>query len=226
MPYLLAFVALVSGFSAAPRVDPKSMVLGVADMPAGSLVSQERKIPPVTGVESGYARKFAAVKLGSLRLVNVTHTVLVFKKEEPAYSLVFSVGRAGVTEAGRQALVEEITKVVGTSPNMTVKRVSILRHGDLRLGDDSVEYIFKVSSDQGAFDLGEEFVRVGRAVSELVFLSTPHAPNRSVIRVLLKLPVARMEAALVAVPKNTSLPTISGTPIVGHELIMYSGAWK
>jgi hypothetical protein len=231
---LLVALAALASFAGAARAATApvaaSMLPVAGDFPKGAtLVSESSKRDPRFprfAASSSYTRSFRNVKLGPALLLTLQGSVVVAKNVSDPSSFMSSLLFVTRSKVGRNALLDQAKSGFGTTAQLT--SVSIVRAHNLGLGggDEGVELVFRMHTKDGAFEVGEEWVRVGKALAYLVFA----APNPGVTSgqglQLVKTMETRMRAAQVTPPVNTVPPAVSGSPQVGFALTTTPGTWN
>jgi hypothetical protein len=122
------------------------------------------------------------------------------------------------TKAGRDAFKKELQDILGDGGSVTVGAPR-----SLGLGDDSLEFPIKMHDSELDLTLAFAYIRVDRVVDSL-FIASPRSLGLfAAAKTLGRLMVTRTRSELA--PKNTSLPTITGTPQVGQVLTASAGTW-
>jgi hypothetical protein len=230
---LVALVAVdaLSGIARAATAPAAASMLPVAqDFPNGAtLVSESAKRDPrfpKFAASSSYTRSFRNVKLGPALLLTLQGSVVVAKKVSDPSSFMSSLLFVTRSKVGRDALLNQAKSGFGTTAQVT--SVSIVRARDLGLGggDEGVELVFQMHTNDGAFEVGEEWVQVGKALGYLVFAAPNPGPTSGQGLQLAKTMEARMRVAQVTPPVNTGQPAVSGSPQVAFALTTTPGTWS
>jgi hypothetical protein len=195
-------------------------------MPPGTSVSSQQRLHPNPPVVSAYVRQFAGVRLEGRPAIGVVSTGLLYKAPGDAANLISRLSLATSSSALRKLATKQIADQFAASSHLAVSKVALVRIGGLRLGDESIDLVFAVKTNQGTFDVGEAWVRLDRGVTALYYGSVARPIARPVIRSLLQNAVTRMEGQLLSVPVNDKAPTIVGSAVSGQRLIGTGGAWS
>jgi hypothetical protein len=155
----------------------------------------------------------------------MSSAAVIYKLSRNADDVLSGIDFQAANPTSRKLIREQAAAVFAALSHLTVSKVTLLRAESLGLGDDSVELVLSMKTNRGTFDLGEAWVRVDRGVTALYYGSAGRAVGRSEVRKLLENAVGRMEHELFSPPISQYLPTVFGTPVVGHRLIGTSGGW-
>jgi hypothetical protein len=228
---LLVALAAVAGTARAATAPAAASMLPVAqDFPKGAtLVSESSKRDPrfpKFAASSSYTRSFRNVKLGPTLLLTLQGSVVVAKNVSDPSSFMSSLLFVTRSKVGRNALLDQAKTGFGMTAQLT--SVSIVRARSLGLGggDEGVELVFRMQTKDGAFEVGEEWVQVGKALAYLVFASPNPGVNPGQGLQLVKTMETRMRAAQVTPPVNTVPPAVSGSPQLGFALTTSPGTWS
>jgi hypothetical protein len=227
---LVGLAAVAAAARAATAPVAASMLPVAQDFPQGAtLVSEGSKRDPRFprfGASSSYTRSFRNVKLGPALLLTLQSSVVVAQNVSGPSSFMSSLLFVTRSKVGRDALLKQAESGFGTTAQLT--SVSIVRARDLGLGggDEGVELVFSMHTKDGAFEVGEEWVQVGKALAYLVFAaSNPGVTSAQGLR-LAKTMETRMRVAQVTPPVNTAPPAVSGSPRVTFALTTTPGTWS
>jgi hypothetical protein len=189
-----AATAAVAG--AQPRLagpDPKAMGLTRLDVGHVAYVDEEGATTegPIPA-SRGYRRVYAGLTPASVQLLTVDNTVLIGRTQGAAAKWISSVVAATGSKAGLERLYAQAAKPFAALGNEPVEKRTVLRAGALKAGDGAVEVVFRFLTDDGAFQVGEIFVRVGGNLSAIWFGGAMPGLSASVTRQLARSAAMRL----------------------------------
>jgi hypothetical protein len=202
--WILALTAVTLSVAAAsadlagarPRLagpDPKAM--GLTRLDVGHVAYVDREGATTAGpiaASRGYRRVYAGLTPASVQLLTVDNTVLIGTNPGAAASWVSSVAAATGSKAGLERLYAQVAKPFAAMGNEPVEKSTVLRAGALKAGDGAVEVVFRFLTADGAFQVGEIFVRVGGNLSAIWFSGAMPGLSASVTRQLARSAATRL----------------------------------
>ena len=157
-----------------PGPDPSTMAIGVADLPPGSIVTQQgaTKMP---GADSAYQRTFvlrprAARAAG---FVVLDSTVALYSDATAASEIFAMVRKDFGSRAGRRAFARAVAQDSG----VPVRRVKVGSPADLHVGDESFGVPVAVRFRGGTLREVFSLARVDRAIARVVTVSPASAAS-------------------------------------------------
>jgi hypothetical protein len=228
---IVALVALASlAATARPATSPvaAAMLPDAPDFPKGATVVSEgpHRDPrfPKFAASSTYSRSLRNVRIGAALLLTLQGSAAVAKNVSDPATFMSSLLFVSRSKVGHEALLKQAKGGFGASSDISSVTLLRARDLDLRGGDEGVEFVFRMHAKTGAFDVGEEWVQVGRALAYLVYAANPGLTAGQGLA-LVKTMEGRMRVALEPPPVNTVPPAVTGTPQVGGLLTATSGTW-
>ncbi len=199
------------------------MVLRASDLGRGARVTSQRyyKDADFPSVVS-YEREFESGAVGPTEFLGVDSQAEIGTSAQTTATYLNTTRRLFGSKQGRAILKEGFSEAFPTGG--LVSNLQLGRPRNLGLGPGSFDLLIAVKLLGLRTELHIAAFRVERALGVLFVAGVPdERVPLSVMTRLAKVMAGRMSAELG--PKNTVVPTISGTPQVGQTLTATAGTW-
>jgi hypothetical protein len=203
--------------------DPRLMVLTATDLGPGARVTTQHyyKDADFPSVIS-YSRELEGGRVGSTRFLSVDSEAEVGTSARSTRGFIGAVRQLLGSKAARKALAQELAAAAGDG---TVTVLSVGAPRNVGVGPGSFDLLVSLRVLGRRADLHVAVFSVERTLGDLTVLGAPGAHvSLAVMTRLARIQAAHTSAQLL--PKNTVLPTVSGTAVVGQTLTAAPGAWS
>jgi hypothetical protein len=207
-----------------PRGTPNLAAMALAPSDLGPRARVQRQgYGRTQGSVAAYARTYrvGTARVGRKRLLTLGNTVELFPSAARAGQLMRALP-AALRGIDADALASEFARASG---GIRVTDVRVGKTARFRAGDRAFAKPVRIVTRLGAFYVVTAFVQVDSVITIVSFSGLPKVklgvPEAGVLgRVLAR----RISAGLR--PAVTSLPTLSGMPLVGQTLTAGTGSWS
>jgi hypothetical protein len=234
---LWAAVLLVAAIAGVPQAAGSGartsaaarMVLDVTDFPGGAKLASEGPrrdaALPAIAIASAYTRTLRDVRWGPRVLLTVQSSAEAARDRRDALAAMSPLLDVTGSTAGRQAVLDEVRKRLGTRSTMTSVTIARARTLALDGGDRGVEVVLRMRRPSGSFLVGEEWVNVRTGIGFTYWVAAEPGLSGAEGLALARTIERRMRLAYESPPENEARPAIVGHPAVGATLTVSPGRW-
>lgn len=203
--------------------DPRAMVLASTDLGRAKVTAQhyfkDADFPSVIS----YEREFEDGKYSATSLPYVDSQAEVGTSAATTTRFLGSLRTFFASKEGRQLIAASFEEDIAT--DVLISNLQVGRPRSLGVGPGSFDVLVTIRVLGLRTDFHVAAFRVERVLGLVSAIGEPGNPVRlSVMTRLAKVMAVRMTAELA--PRNTELPTISGTPAVGQTVTATPGTWS
>jgi hypothetical protein len=224
-------VVVLAGLSAtaeaAPALGPPTgwpdlaaAAIAPTSLNTGARVSHQGYVKPDSDSLAEYDRAFKelTVTVDGKKLIDVEDDVSVGRSATSADTLIAALPLGLLLVSG------QIGKEFAKESGLKVTYTKVGKPSSLATGDNSVATILRIGTRLGEIRAVFAVVRVGQVDSAIFFVGMPRAKiGLAEAKVLARLAVTQVKTAMA--PRNTALPTISGSAAIGQTLGGLAGTW-
>ena len=201
------------------------MVLTPGDFDGGAAVASEGSFSASPPAVATYRRSFRpGARLAGRRLIAVENRVVTFGEAETAAAEFDLVRRALATPSGRRLISDDYVEQFRGKP-VRLKSINVGNPVSVRLGQEAFRVSIVLRTTAGRVEVAYTLVRVDQAIGVVELGAYPRAHLTTGPPILATARLAQHFNAAFTI-RNTTPPSMVGTPQQGQTLTADSGRWS
>jgi hypothetical protein len=224
---VIVLAALSATAGAAPALGPPTgwpdlaaAALGPTSLNTGARVSHQGYVKPDSDSLAEYDRAFKelSVNVNGKKLIDIEDDVSIGRSATSADTLIAALPLGLLLVSG------QIGKEFAKESGLKVTYTKVGKPSGLGAGDNSVETTLRIGTRLGEIRAVFTAVRVGQVDSAIFIVGMPRAKiGLAEAKLLGRLAVTQIKTAMT--PRNTALPTVTGSAAIGQTLGGLAGTW-